>query len=902
MAGDSKAKIHREAEKYVVQGKIPQAISEYQRIIKIDPEDVLTLNTIGDLCLRLGKPQEASTYFVRVAEHYAHNNFLLKAIAVYRKILSCDSQNTGVHKTLAALYSKQGLNVEARNEFLRVAEICAREGKTAEAQLAYEKVAELDPANVSAQLKLAEINRREGSNDKAHFYLVAAARAQGKAGDYEAALNSFERALQIQPGDVRSLTGLLDASTRTGQVPRALELIKKSLAAGCESIEVLEMLAEIYLNGNDISNATATLQRVITLDQSRYPKFFEIQKKLLEHKDYDAAATCLDPITPILIDKRATKQAIEGYKAALTAVPDHLASLTRLAELYSAANDQQHYLETLDRISDCYLNGQHSQEALGTLEKILQITPDSKKHLELHRQCFEDVFPGLPYDAPANTERAPAALETPVPAGRFSESEPADAGAQGTNSALVEADLLLNYGMRDKAMDLLRTLESQNPSDVDVRTRLLGLYKENNQNPQAAEECLYLALAHRKLGDEEAAQKYLDEAGHLDPAVVASRPELLSLAYQQAAGQQPASRSRAGLTADSGAGLEVDLSEDLSEIFFKGPGKTEAGDETVREAVGSDDMVEEFVPSAAPARPPSSLPEQLQEVDFYIRLGFYDEARVKLAELERDHPNHPELQLRQRQIADGTSQTATAPIALGGSSDTIEFVPDEATPAESSFDEDFSLIEEPAPSPEPAPPVVPRDEIPASGQPIPCVEEQPNPVATPPQEEDVPRAEELGESETKGMFSDLLDEVNSLTDQEIAREEYETHFSLGIAYREMSLIDEAIKEFQDAMKILTPAKHPTEVIQCCGMLSTCFLDKGMPRSAIRWCETGLVVPGISQHESMALRYDMGAALLALGEIEKALEHFTSLQAIDSSYRDVTQKIDELRGDSGRHVT
>ena len=63
MAGESKAKIQHEAEKFVIQGKVPHAIAEYQKIIKLDPEDVLTLNTIGDLCLRIGKPQEASAYF-----------------------------------------------------------------------------------------------------------------------------------------------------------------------------------------------------------------------------------------------------------------------------------------------------------------------------------------------------------------------------------------------------------------------------------------------------------------------------------------------------------------------------------------------------------------------------------------------------------------------------------------------------------------------------------------------------------------------------------------------------------------------------------------------------------------------------------------------------------------------
>ncbi len=901
MAGDSKAKIHHEAEKFVIQGKIAQAIAEYQKIIKIDPEDVLTLNTIGDLCLRLGKPQEASTYFSKVADHYARNNFLLKAIAVYRKILSCDPQNVAVNKTLATLYAKQGLNVEARNEFLRVAEISAREGNAAEAHLAYEKVAELDPANVSAQLKLADFNLREGSKDKAHFYLVAAGRAQAKAGDCDAALNSFGRALELQPGDVRTMAGFYDASIRVGQAPRALEMLKRSLAAGFESVELLEMLAKIYLSRDDVPNATAMLQRVIALDESQYPQFFEVQKKLLELKDMDAAATCLDPIIPILIEKRATKQAIEAYQSILSGVPDHILSLTRLAELYSAANDMPSYLGTLDRLSEYYLNSQLYREALDFLEKILQVTPDSAQHLRLHRQAFEAVFPGVPYISPRRTDSQPA-QEASTPAQGFETAAQSTEGIQGGNPALVEVDLLLNYGMKDRAFELLRTLESQDPSDVGVRLRLLSLYKENNQVSLAAEECLYLALAHRKTGDDEAAQKFIDEAGRLDSAVVAGRPELLSQAYQQGVAPEQAPQGPGAISADAGSGIEVDLSEDLSDIFFKKQGTSEIGAETGSEQVDGDDMAEEFTPGGAPLRPPSSLPDQLQEVDFYIRLGFYDEARVKLDELAKDNPNHPDLRLRQRQIADGATQPAAAPAALAGNSDTIELVSEESAPAEESFNEEFNLVNEPPQSLDFALPAADIDAPPSHQPSAPVAAEAAQAVDGSPRDDQTPPAQAAKEPEAKGMFADLLYEVNSLTDQEIAREEYETHYSLGIAYREMSLIDEAIKEFQGAMKVLTPAQHPTEVIQCCGMLSTCFLDKGMPRSAIRWCETGLAIPQISRHEAMALSYDMGVALAALGEVERALECFTSLRETDPNYRDVSQKIDELRGDSGRHVT
>jgi pilus assembly protein FimV len=151
------------------------------------------------------------------------------------------------------------------------------------------------------------------------------------------------------------------------------------------------------------------------------------------------------------------------------------------------------------------------------------------------------------------------------------------------------------------------------------------------------------------------------------------------------------------------------------------------------------------------------------------------------------------------------------------------------------------------------------------------------------------------------MFSDLLEEVSSLTDQEISKETYENHFGLGTAYREMDLTDEAIKEFQIALRALDSDRDPRKVIQCCGMLSTCYLKKGMPRSVLRWCQTGLSVPDLSSHEALAFRYDMGLAHIMAEDNEQALECFDKIFVVDTGYRDVAQRIDELKGGYKRHA-
>ena len=176
MSRDNKSRILREGERCVQQGKINQAIQEYGKIVKDDPEDVLTLNIIGDLHLREGRTSEANRLFSRVAEIYACNNYLLKAIAVYKKILNTDPHNLQVNSSVASLYRRHGMNVDARNQYTLLADLCAKQGKSREALEAYEKVAEIDPANSPVQLKLAESYLAQDIKDKAYQSFVHAAR------------------------------------------------------------------------------------------------------------------------------------------------------------------------------------------------------------------------------------------------------------------------------------------------------------------------------------------------------------------------------------------------------------------------------------------------------------------------------------------------------------------------------------------------------------------------------------------------------------------------------------------------------------------------------------------------------------------------------------------------------
>jgi hypothetical protein len=73
-----KIKVMRNAERYLAQGKIRAAISEYKRVVESDPKDFSTLNILGDLYLKNSEEKEAVGCFTQVAEHYNSKGFLKK--------------------------------------------------------------------------------------------------------------------------------------------------------------------------------------------------------------------------------------------------------------------------------------------------------------------------------------------------------------------------------------------------------------------------------------------------------------------------------------------------------------------------------------------------------------------------------------------------------------------------------------------------------------------------------------------------------------------------------------------------------------------------------------------------------------------------------------------------------
>jgi tetratricopeptide (TPR) repeat protein len=378
-------------------------------------------------------------------------------------------------------------------------------------------------------------------------------------------------------------------------------------------------------------------------------------------------------------------------------------------------------------------------------------------------------------------------------------------------------------------------------------------------------------------GEEELAGRFIDDeepAPAAAPAPVADDDLVIDEAGEPLAGLEEAVeeeiRATPSQAAAGDAGLGLGLEEDI-DFEAEAPALPPVAPLAAR-----------HVETAPAADAPDELAQIFSEVDSYISLGFVDDAKEALRDARRSFPDHPAIDAKLAELgidlAEEEAPAAAAAadpledLALGGA---LSEEPAASGPmADDTISDDLGLD-------------VPGPEVPATesegldlGDELnelfgaqAAVEEAPPAAAT-----------DLGDS----GLADIFKEFKKGVDKQLGKEDYDTRYNLGIAYKEMGLIDEAIAEFQLA------AKDESRTLECSSMLGICFMEKGMPKLAVKWFDRGLKAPGRTEEEYAALRYDLAVAHEAAGEADIALTLFTDLYGQDANFRDVAAKVRELR--------
>jgi|GEM_PF-2403093 len=138
-------------------------------------------------------------------------------------------------------------------------------------------------------------------------------------------------------------------------------------------------------------------------------------------------------------------------------------------------------------------------------------------------------------------------------------------------------------------------------------------------------------------------------------------------------------------------------------------------------------------------------------------------------------------------------------------------------------------------------------------------------------------------------LDELISEFNRGVEEHIGDDDYATHYDLGVSFKEMGRIDEAIDHFKKA------AGGNREKLKAYELLGRCYIEKQDYENAVDYLKRGLSQEGFNQHEYMGLRYNLGIAYEATGRIDEALKEYKIIESRDSQYFDIAERVRKLEG-------
>lgn len=789
-----KIKVVRAAEKHLAQGKIPAAIKEYNKIVDNDPDDLTALNMLGDLYARASKKKEAIGCFTRIAQHYRELGFALKAIAMFKKIDRLEPGTPEIASNLAVLYEAQGLIVDARAQYLVVADAYSRSGQVPKALEVLRKVADLDSSNTEIRLKLAEGYLRERLDAEAAEAFTKAGAQFLARGAHERALDAYSRALKLFPRDHAALNGLASTHIARGTAYEAAEVLERALAEQPNNTEILALLVRAFVESDDAPGAERVAVALAAQEASNYVYLVDVARLYL--KNGDAAATrVLTTVAEQMLAGRDEHLLIELVNEALARDPEQVEALRLLVRIYTWQRDDEKLRVALERLAEVAEAANLVDVERSALSQLTLVAPDRQDYLE--RLCALGV---APEDIAATVESESFAREADQTIPTF------ESFTSISDTAAAEVS---NQTSNDAAEFEWNTVST----------------------PIASESASFADLKD-------------------DPANTGA-------AESQPAGFAPSPDDRA---------FDFSFNSDASPVATALP---------VEDA-------QEAISSTLDPRREALLQQELGSVDFYIAQGYTDIALDTLNMLEGQFGAHAEIVARREKLK-SEEALSTAPAALPSEAERVEFagftrydVAEEAAlDKDAPVEIDNSFAEFGV-----APPVAAAT-IPTTSAPG----------------EFHPAASATAAPGLDPGLAAIFDEFRAAVEEDepaVSDGDYETHYNLGIAYKEMDLVDEAVEEFQIAAGLVAPQDGTPRYLQCCNLLGHCFMQKNMPQLAVMWFKKGLDVPGRTEDEYQALRFELGAAYEKMGDTERALQAFTEVYGVNVSYRGVAEKVRSLQ--------
>jgi diguanylate cyclase (GGDEF)-like protein len=470
------AKRVERAEKLLQKGKTPEALEEYLLVLRDDTENDVVRQLAADLCLSVSRNVDAVRLLGELFERQVGAGDATRASLTYKKLARHGNPTWQQKFRFGQLLEGSNKKLAIGTYEAALADL-AKLGKKQETAEVLDRLMALEPTQANF-LRVAELASESGNRKAAAmaFQRVAqlVAAEGGDPGEW------YERAYQEDASDQAVALAYGKTLLAQGQVGAAIFILEPQLNSGQVSTELRDTYATALVAAGRYAEAEPLVWQLFELNPARVQQVIGLIGQLLDAEQDDAAVALARKLEQFQ-RRRGERRQFIAIMQDITAT--HRASpqiLEFLSELYNASNRENDYCQTLLKLFDLYCSTSDFAKAADCLDRAAEVDPYEPGHLkrlDMLKGKVEDTrFRSISsrFTSVSKPAEEPAHVEGPT------------LGAGTLQDLMLQAEILVQYGMRNKAVERLQRIQELFPREEERNEDLQRLYLAAGVTPRYA--------------------------------------------------------------------------------------------------------------------------------------------------------------------------------------------------------------------------------------------------------------------------------------------------------------------------------------------------------------------------------------------------------------------------------
>jgi diguanylate cyclase (GGDEF)-like protein len=492
MAADVSKHLDR-AKRFLEKNRLEDAIAAYKAVLDEAPQHQEATQALGDLYARADRPDRASLYYGLLFDMLVEPRDESKALAIYNRFLRSAASPQPAERIARYAFLQQKLNHndEAMEQYSKAADLFAEAGRHEDALFCLERTAQLDPENLTRQLRVAETAERLGKSALAAKAFLRAGQLATASGTPEEAMRLFGRAHKLAPQERSVALLYAEATLRAGDAKQAAALLEQFAATDSDAT-FLDTFADALMRSGKLDRAREILERLLKDKNQGFSRFFDLVDVYGKAGQDSKSVEVLQMIKGRMYADGKQNDFIAQLDSVGGKHSNSQAILEFCATFYIEANRETQYFEILIKLFDVYLKAGNVQKASETLEKLLDIDPYDHRNQErlekLQGRVDDSILKRLGARlSKSGTAGPPRSVHTQSSTADTVSTSASTGGdarhMQALEDLIVQTEIFLQYSLQNKALERLQKIAATFPGEEERNTRLRNLYQTANWWP-----------------------------------------------------------------------------------------------------------------------------------------------------------------------------------------------------------------------------------------------------------------------------------------------------------------------------------------------------------------------------------------------------------------------------------